>query len=130
MRDGDVASKGDVELDLTSVFPYARWSLDRTELWGIAGVGAERLELADSFGGNRSGMAMQMAAAGARRTIRPAGERGVSLAAKADGFVVRMESEARGLDSPRADDDLPSVNARRAAAGGARGGLPTHAGLG
>ncbi len=109
---GAAASKGDVELDLTSVFPYARWSLESTELWGIAGVGTGRLELVDTFGGNRSDMAMQMAAAGARRTIRPAGERGISLAAKADGFVVRMESEARGLDTRAAGDDLPAVNAR------------------
>ena len=53
-----------------------------------------------------------MAVAGARRTIRPAGELGVSLAAKADGFVMRMESEVRCLNTPRANDDFPSVNAR------------------
>ena len=103
---------GDVELDLTSVFPYARWSLAEMDLWGVAGFGAGRLELTDSFGGNQSDMTMQMAAAGARRTMRPAGERGISLAAKADGFAVRLASEARGLGTQAVGDDLPAVNAR------------------
>ena len=103
---------GDVELDLTSVFPYARWSLAEMDLWGIAGVGAGRLELTDSFGGNQSDMTMQMAAAGARRTVRSAGERGISLAAKADAFAVRLASEARGLGTQAVGDDLPAVNAR------------------
>ena len=103
---------GDVELDLTSVFPYARWSLAEMDLWGVAGVGAGRLELTDSFGGNQSDMTMQMAAAGARRTVRSAGERGISLAAKADAFAVRLASEARGLGTQAVGDDLPAVNAR------------------
>ncbi|MCY4003315.1 MAG: putative Ig domain-containing protein [Rhodospirillales bacterium] len=103
---------GDVELDLTSVFPYARWSLAEMDLWGVAGLGAGRLELTDSFGGNQSDMTMQMAAAGARRTVRPAGERGISLAAKADAFAVRLASEARGLGTQAVGDDLPAVNAR------------------
>ena len=103
---------GDVELDLTSVFPYARWSLAEMELWGVAGLGAGRLELTDSFGGNQSDMTMQMAAAGARRTMRSAGERGISLAAKADAFTVRLASEARGLGTQAVGDDLPAVNAR------------------
>ncbi|MCY4120652.1 MAG: hypothetical protein OXG72_06995, partial [Acidobacteria bacterium] len=103
---------GDVELDLTSVFPYARWSLAEMDLWGVAGLGAGRLELTDSFGGNQSDMTMQMAAAGARRTMRPAGERGITLAAKADGFAVRLASEARGLTTQAVGDDLPAVNAR------------------
>ena len=103
---------GDVELDLTSVFPYARWSLAEMDLWGVAGLGAGRLELSDSFGGNQSDMTMQMAAAGARRTVRSAGERGISLAAKADAFAVRLASEARGLGTQAVGDDLPEVNAR------------------
>ena len=103
---------GDVDLDLTSVFPYARWSLAEMDLWGVAGLGAGRLELTDSFGGNQSDMTMQMAAAGARRTMQPAGERGISLAAKADAFAVRLASEARGLGTQAVGDDLPAVNAR------------------
>ena len=106
------AADGDVELDLTSVFPYARWSLAEMDLWGVAGLGAGHLELTDSFGGNQSDMTMQMAAAGARRTMRPAGERGISLAAKADAFAVRLASEARGLGTQAVVDDLPAVNAR------------------
>ena len=103
---------GAVELDLTGLFPYARLSLDDDlDLWGIAGLGTGRLELADGFGGNRSDLSMQVAAGGVRRTMKPAGEHGAGLAAKADGFVVRIGSDAAGLETPVTGDELPEVDA-------------------
>ncbi len=108
---GNQDAGGDVDLELTSLFPYARLSLDNgLDLWGIAGFGKGNLTLTDGFGGNSTDLSMQMAAAGLRRALTPLGG-GVTLAAKADGFLVRMASEARGRDTAAFADDLPSVDA-------------------
>ena len=108
---GNQDAGGEVDLELTSLFPYARLSLDNgLDLWGIAGFGKGNLTLTDGFGGNSTDLSMQMAAAGLRRALTPLGS-GVTLAAKADGFLVRMASEARGRDTAAFADDLPSVDA-------------------
>ena len=108
---GNQDAGGEVDLELTSLFPYARLSLDNgLDLWGIAGLGKGNLTLTDGFGGNSTDLSMQMAAAGLRRALTPLGS-GVTLAAKADGFLVRMASEARGRDTAAFADDLPSVDA-------------------
>ncbi len=108
---GNQDAGGEVDLELTSLFPYARLSLDNgLDLWGIAGLGKGNLTLTDGFGGNSTDLSMQMAAAGLRRALTPLGS-GVTLAAKADGFLVRMASEARGRDTIAFADDLPSVDA-------------------
>ena len=100
-----------VEADLTGVYPYARLSLDDDlDVWGIAGVGAGGLTLADGFGGNETDIDMGMAAAGARRALGSWSLRDIDFAVKGDALSVMMRSDPRGLASPDSGDDLPEVN--------------------
>ena len=100
-----------VEVDLTGVYPYARLSLDDgLDVWGIAGVGAGDLTLADGFGGNETDIGMAMAAAGARRALGSWSLRDIDFAVKGDALSVMMRSDPRGLASPDSGDDLPQVN--------------------
>ena len=100
-----------VEVDLTGVYPYARLSLDDgLDVWGIAGVGAGGLTLADGFGGNETDIGMAMAAAGARRALGSWSLRDIDFAVKGDALSVMMRSDPRGLASPDSGDDLPEVN--------------------
>ncbi|MCY3596284.1 MAG: Ig domain-containing protein, partial [Rhodospirillales bacterium] len=100
-----------VEADLTGVYPYALLSLDDDlDVWGIAGVGAGGLTLADGFGGNETDIDMGMAAAGARRALGSWSLRDIDFAVKGDALSVMMRSDPRGLASPDSGDDLPEVN--------------------
>ncbi|MCY4027255.1 MAG: Ig domain-containing protein [Acidobacteria bacterium] len=100
-----------VKADLTGVYPYARLSLDDDlDVWGIAGVGAGGLTLADGFGGNETDIDMGMAAAGARRALGSWSLRDIDFAVKGDALSVMMRSDPRGLASPDSGDDLPEVN--------------------
>ena len=117
VRYDDTAAVGDdgdgtVTLDLTSVYPYARWSPDEgLDVWGFAGLGSGRAKLEDRAGGNETDIGMRMAAAGMRRALASWGERELDLAVKMDGFVVGLDSDARGLETADSGDDLPAVNA-------------------
>ena len=100
-----------VEADLTGVYPYARLSLDDgLDVWGIVGVGAGGLKLADGFGGNETDIDMVMAATGARRALGSWSLRDIDFAVKGDALSVSMRSDPRGRATPDAGDDLPEVN--------------------
>ena len=113
-RDADAINRdgnAEIELDTTSVHPYARWSLDDgLDVWGILGVGAGNLKLVDGFGGNVTDIGMRMAAAGVRRALGSWSEHGIDFAVKTDALAVVMRSDPRGLDSPGSADNLPGAN--------------------
>ena len=100
----------EIEADLTSVYPYARYSLnDALDVWGIAGVGTGRLGFADGFGRNATDIDMWMAAAGMRRALGSWSRHDIDFAVKADALSAVMRSEPRGPDSPDSGDYLPGV---------------------
>ena len=85
---------GDLEADLTSVYPYLRVPVaDWLSVWGVFGYGVgelrqveeERLEEQTSIG-------MLLGALGGRGELLSGG--GVELAVKADGYLLRMTSES------------------------------------
>ena len=93
---------GELESTLTSVHPYARLAVnDRLSVWGILGYGTGELTLeVEDKESWTTDTAMEMAAAGARGVLVPAGEAGgFELSVRTDAQLVRMTSEAaRGSD--------------------------------
>ena len=89
----DSAATGEVDLELTSVLPYAHFS-PRSGLgvWGLLGAGRGRAELKDEAGKAKTDVKMRMAAAGLRREV--AAWRGGDLAARVDGFLTGLEADA------------------------------------
>ena len=90
----------EIEADLTSVYPYARYSLnDALDVWGIAGVGTGRLGFADGFGRNATDIDMWMAAAGMRRALGSWSRHDIDFAVKADALsaVTRFRTAGAGL---------------------------------
>ena len=94
------ASQDGVETDVTSVltgfYPYLRVGVnDRLSLWGTVGLGTGTL--IHSMNGApslRTGIAMTMAAAGGlAEVISPTGSGGLSVAIKADGLLLEIESD-------------------------------------
>ena len=90
----DSVTSGEVDLDLTSVLPYAHWS-PRAGMgaWGLLGAGWGRAELKDEAGKVETDLRMWMAAAGLRQDV--ATWREIDLALKADGFLTELKTEAR-----------------------------------
>ena len=90
----DSVTSGEVDLDLTSVLPYAHWS-PRAGMgaWGLLGAGWGRAELKDEAGKVETDLRMWMAAAGLRQDV--ASWREIDLALKADGFLTELKTEAR-----------------------------------
>ena len=90
----DSVTSGEVDLDLTSVLPYAHWS-PRAGMgaWGLLGAGWGRAELKDYAGKVETDLRMWMAAAGLRQDV--ASWREIDLALKADGFLTELKTEAR-----------------------------------
>ena len=89
----DPATTGEVDLELTSVLPYAHFDA-RPDLgvWGLLGAGWGRAELKDRAGEVKTDVTMRMAAAGLRREV--AAWRGVDTAAEVDGFLTELEADA------------------------------------
>ena len=89
----DPATTGEVDLELTSVLPYAHFDA-RPDLgvWGLLGAGWGRAELKDRAGEVKTDVTMRMAAAGLRREV--AAWRGVDTAAEVDGFLAELEADA------------------------------------
>ena len=88
------AREGDLEAELTSVYPYVRVPVtDWLSVWGVFGYGIgelrqveeERLEEQTEIG-------MLLGALGGRGELLSGG--GVELAVKADGYLLRMTSES------------------------------------
>ena len=95
----DGATTGAVDLELTSVLPYGHWTpRDGLGVWGLLGAGWGNIGLRDEVGAVETHAAMRMAAAGARRDMAPWRDVDLDLAAKADGFIAQLQSDAaKGL---------------------------------
>ena len=99
---------GGMESSLTAFYPYARLGLgDRLDLWGVAGYGEGTLSLRQHAGADRpralrhrTGIAMRMAAVGARGEVLTRAETGgLAMAVRSDALWVRTTSDAaRGGD--------------------------------
>ena len=94
------ASQDGVETDVTSVltgfYPYLRVGVnDRLSLWGTVGLGTGTLiQSMNGAPSLRTGIAMTMAAAGGlAEVISPTGNGGLSVAIKADGLLLEIESD-------------------------------------
>ena len=99
----DDVTTGEVDLNLTSLLPYAHWR-PRADLgvWGLLGAGWGDVGLNDEAGEVGTGLTMRMAAAGLRQDA--ATWREIDVAVKADAFLVGLKTAAReGL--PKAAGD-------------------------
>ena len=93
---------GTIESTMTTVSPYARFSLnDRLLVWGLAGWGTGDMTIVQAANDNqpervtRTDLEMRLAAVGGRGALLEADEAGgFDLALKADAFYVETESEA------------------------------------
>ena len=99
----DSVTTGEVDLELTSVLPWAHFS-PRSDLgvWGLLGVGWGQAELKDEAGRVKTDVKMRMAAAGLRREV--GAWQGGDAAAKVDWFLTGLEADpAAGLPKTRGD---------------------------
>ena len=99
---------GSVESTLLSVHPYARLALhERLAVWGLFGYGlVGHVTLDDAVAGTmETGTGMLMGAFGVDGLLLAAAQSGgLELAARADGLLLRMSSEAAtGLAASQAD---------------------------
>ena len=98
------ADRGRVDTALTSVMPYAHWTVrPGLGVWGLLGAGWGDAELTDPDGEMKTDIHMLMAAGGARQEV--ARLYGVDLAVKTDAFLVALESDAKTglIDEAKAD---------------------------
>ena len=96
-----VESGGDLEGELSALYPYLRLALgEEVHAWGLAGVGEGALEMTHAHRGGaaeryRTDIAMRMAAAGVRgEVLSPAEPGALAVAVKSDALWVRTTSEA------------------------------------
>ena len=90
-------ASGTVESSLTAVYPHAKLGLsERMEAWGIVGLGAGTLTIAEHGGTPmETDFGMTMGAVGARGALLSADAgRGLDLAIRSDAMWVRMNSGA------------------------------------
>ena len=100
----DAGDRGRVDTGLTSVMPYAHWTVrPGLGVWGLLGAGWGDAELTDADGEVKTDMHMLMAAGGVRQEV--ARLSGVDLAVKTDAFLVALESDAKTglIDEAKAD---------------------------
>ena len=90
---------GTVESELTSLYPYARVSLnDKVSTWALVGVGSGELTLRHAQGAMArteltTDTAMRMGALGVRgEVLTPTEANGLTVAIRSDAFWVEMES--------------------------------------
>ena len=90
----DDVTTGAVDLELTSVLPYAHWS-PRAGLgvWGLLGAGWGDAELEDEAGKVETDLEMRMLAAGMRQDV--ATWREIDVAVKADAFLAELTTDAK-----------------------------------
>ena len=93
-------TKGDVDVTLTSVLPYAHWSPQPgLGVWGLFGAGWGDLQLRDEAGRVKTDLEMLLGAVGARQEVLT--WRQIDVALKADAFLTELEAGA--------DDRLPET---------------------
>ena len=101
--EAEAVTAGTVDLDMTSVLPYAHWTLrPGLGVWGLLGVGRGEVGLEDEAGTVETDVEMRTAAFGLRQEV--ATWRGIDVAVKADTFLAELETEAaRGLPKSAGD---------------------------
>ncbi len=93
-------TKGDVDVTLTSVLPYAHWSpRPGLGVWGLFGAGWGDLKLRDEAGKVKTDLEMLLGAVGARQEVLT--WRRIDVAVKADAFLTELEAGS--------DDRLPKT---------------------
>ena len=99
----DSAITGEVDLELTSVLPYAHFSpRPGLGVWGLLGAGWGSAGLKDEAGEVETDVRMRMAAAGLRQEV--AAWRGIDAMVKADAFLTGLEAgAAAGLPKVKGD---------------------------
>ena len=124
--------RGELESTLTAVYPYARLAVsDGLDLWGVAGYGEGRLTLRQHANAeanrpralrHRTGIAMRMAAVGARgEVLSPETTGGLRMAIRSDALWVRTTSDAaRGGDGALAASKAEVTRLRLAVEGSRR----------
>ena len=84
--------KGALSSNLTSVYPYLRWSLsDNLSAWGLVGYGKGSMDMRTGQAKFETDIDMQMAAVGVRGELVSAGN--MELALKTDAFMVQMDAD-------------------------------------
>ena len=103
-------TRGEVDVALTSVLPWAHFS-PRAGLgvWGLLGAGWGSAELKDEAGEAEADVEMRMAAAGLRREV--ASWREIDVALKADVFLTELEADA-GAGLPKTAGDAERLRLR------------------
>ena len=93
-------TKGDVDVTLTSILPYAHWSpRPGLGVWGMFGAGWGDLKLRDEAGKVKTDLEMLLGAVGARQEVLT--WRQIDVALKADAFLTELEAGS--------DDRLPET---------------------
>ena len=108
--DAEAVTAGAVDLELTSVLPYAHWK-PRPDLgvWGLLGAGRGVVELKDEIGKVKTDLEMLMAAFGLRQDVTT--WRGIDVDVTADAFLAELETDAAtGL--PKATGDAERLRLR------------------
>ena len=94
--------EGALDIGLTNLQPYMNWSSAYGQnIWGSSGLGWGTAELSDEHGAVEADLESRMVAGGARTRLFRIGE--LRLAAKADGFAIRIDAEAAELPDVRAE---------------------------
>ena len=94
--DAESGDRGTLGSTLTSLHPYLRWSDERWSVWGMVGHGqGEYTAKPEKLGKTiRTDLGMNMAGAGARRTLVPADAAGgLELALRSDAMFVWMDAD-------------------------------------
>ena len=108
--EAEAVTAGAVDLELTSVLPYAHWK-PRPDLgvWGLLGAGRGVVELKDEIGKVKTDLEMLMAAFGLRQDVTT--WRGIDVDVTADAFLAELETDAAtGL--PKATGDAERLRLR------------------
>ena len=93
-------TKGDVDVTLTSILPYAHWSpRPGLGVWGMFGAGWGDLKLRDEAGKVNTDLDLLLAAVGARQEVVT--WRQIDVTLKADAFLTELEAGS--------DDRLPKT---------------------
>ena len=100
-------TEGALDVELTSVLPYAHWTpRPGLGVWGLVGAGWGRAELRDEAGTVKTDLEMLLAAGGVRQDLLT--WRRIDLAVKADTFLTELETD-RGNDLPKTAGDAQRV---------------------
>ncbi len=111
---GETVSKSELEMEITSIHPYARWETSPgSAVWAMLGVGQGDVELTSATTENKtieSDVDYWMVAFGGRELLSPMS--GMELALVADVGYARLETDATAEESAISDLSVESWQAR------------------